>query len=1317
MLCEPFRYSVPEEKKAGSMVANVLKDLKVDVKELSARRAQLISKSSRQDFQLDPHSGNIILRDKIDREALCGLTDPCTLFSEIVLENPLQVFTIEVQVEDVNDNSPTFSQNQFLFEIPEQTPINARFPLETAHDLDKGENAIQNYIISTSEYFKLDVQSQNDGSKYAELLLAKPLDREVIPQFILTLEAVDGGIPRRTGTTQIIIDILDNNDNVPQFEQAVYKVQLMENSHPGSLVAKVEATDKDIGSNARIIYTFSQAPADVLQSFSLNNHTGEITLAGKIDYEINSKYQLSIKATDGGGLSTYCKVLVDIEDENDNAPEIVVSSITNPLPENSPPETVVVLFGIRDQDSGDNGRTTCNTDKNLPFILKLTENNYYQLVTQQPLDREQMSQYNITITATDQGSPRLTSMTVISIQLSDVNDNPPMFESSFYDLHLRENNIPGLLIGSVHAVDVDTEQNAKLTYWLLPGKIRDVPASSYISINSETGNLYAIRSVDYEDIQDFQVMVRAVDKGSPPLSSETMVRVLIRDENDNAPFILCPLQNSTSPSKELVPRGAETGYLVTKVVATDRDSGQNSWLSYQLLKATDPSLFAVGTQNGEVKTMRPVNIRDTFKHTLIVAVRDNGHPPQSVSATLRILLVDGFSDPYMKIMDNPKSEVPQEEDHTLTMYLIICLVAISSIFLLSVMVFIATKFQKRRKFIGSSHSASNLPVEPSLQDKCVDPNTGTPSQAFSYEVEATDLDLGSNALILYSFHQVPERINNLFNLNERTGEITVWGQIDYEKEKSYSMNIRATDGGGLPDHCKLLIDVEDVNDNPPEVSIISLTSFLKEDSPPDTVVAVFNIRDQDSGDNSKTVCSVEMNLPFVLKSTANNFYQLVLQSPLDRETVTEYNITITAIDCGSPRLTSTRLINVQISDVNDNPPLFEKPLYDMQIRENHIPGLLIGSVHAVDLDTKQNAKVTYSVLPGKGDGLLPTFISINSETGNLYALRSLDYEQIRGFRVTVRASDGGSPSLSSEVIVRIHIIDENDNAPFFLYPLQNNTSPCNELVPKSAEAGYLVTKVVAVDADSGQNSWLSYELLKATDPALFSIGVQNGEVKTRRALNERDTNKQRLVILVRDNGLPPQTSTALLNVLLVDGFSDPFLRRVDVSVQEPEEDKTLTKYLVICLAAVSFVFLVCIVVFIVVKILKKDPQSHFSAAVPHFPPASADAPENCADSQNGSLSRTYRYDVCLTGGSLSSEFRFLRPLFPVLSCPVGDVNIPGNHWTSSGPEDLSKEVAVNGRTKEVLGLMLKLAEVVGKLPWLLRLRLGSNKVAGASVSI
>ncbi|XP_026544521.1 protocadherin beta-16-like [Notechis scutatus] len=835
-MCESLRYSVPEEKKTGFLVANVLKDLKIDVKELSARKAKLVPKGSKEYFLLDLHSGNLILKDTIDREVLCGQNEPCILFSEIVLENPLVLHGIEVEVEDVNDNVPQFSKTEFLFEISEHIPTKTRFPLERAEDLDKGENNVQNYTLTPNEHFKLEVQTHTDGSKYAELILEKALDRETIPQITLILQAVDGGFPRRTGVVQIIIDILDANDNVPHFEQSVYKVQLMENSPPGLLVTKIAASDGDKDAYAHITYTFSQVPGNVLRTFNLNNHTGEITLVGKIDYEENSKYELNIKATDGGGLSAYCKVQVDIEDENDNAPEITLSSVINPIPEDSPPGIVVALFGVRDQDSGYNSRTVCNIDSNLPFILKSTKNNNYQLVTQQPLDREQMSQYNITIITTDQGSPSLTSMKIITIDISDVNDNPPEFERSFYDFHLRENNIPGLLIGLIHAIDLDAEQNAKVTYSLLFGKIREEPASSYISINSETGNLYAIRSVDYEDIQNFQVMVRAVDKGSPPLSSETMVRVLISDANDNVPFILCPLQNSTSPSNDLVPRGAETGYLVTKVVAVDRDSGQNSWLSYQLLKATDPSLFAVGTQNGEVKTMRPVNIRDSFKHTLIVVVRDNGHPPQSVSATLKILLVDGFSDPYMKIMDKPKGEVPQEGDHTLTMYLIICLVAISSIFLLSVMVFIATKFQKRRKFIGSSHSVSNFPVEQNVQENCGDRASDTYCQAYNYEI--------------------------------------------------------CLAGGSLNSEFR----------------------FLKPAFP------IFSMDPRNSTVSQDTKSHVKENELI----SQNNNYQLVTQQPLDREQMSQYNITIITTDQGSPSLTSMRIITIDISDVNDNPPEFER---------------------------------------------------------------------------------------------------------------------------------------------------------------------------------------------------------------------------------------------------------------------------------------------------------------------------------------------------------------------------------------------------------
>nr|XP_056718897.1 protocadherin beta-16-like [Euleptes europaea]XP_056722691.1 protocadherin beta-16-like [Euleptes europaea] len=731
-ICESFHYSVPEERKSGSLVANVLKDLKIDVKELSVRRPWLVSKSTKQYFQLDPHSGNVLLKDKIDREAVCGQNDPCVLLSEIVLENPLQVHRIEVEIEDVNDNSPQFSKKEFLLEIPEQTLTNTRFPVESAEDLDKGENAVQNYTLNHNDHFGLDVQSHPGGSKYAELVLQKPLDREKDPRLFLILSAVDGGTPKRTGTANIIIDVLDVNDNAPHFPQSLYNLKIMENTQPNTLVTKVEATDLDLGPNAEITYSFSQVPENVLRSFKLNKHTGELIVAGVIDYEENRNYAISIKATDGGGLSAYCKVIVEVEDRNDNAPEVTLTSLTSPLPEDSPPDTIVALFSTVDRDSGENGRTSCTIQANLPFMLKVAENNYYQLVTQQPLDRESVSEYNITITATDRGFPRLTSTRIINVQISDVNDNAPVFEKSTYEMQLQENNIPGLLIGLVQANDLDTEQNAKVTYSLLPGKVSSQPVSSYVSINSETGNLYAIRSLDYEQVKDFQVTVRAVDSGSPPLSFQVMVRVVIMDENDNAPFILYPLQNGTSPSNDLVPRGAEAGYLVTKVVAVDRDSGQNSWLSYELLKATEPGLFSVGAQNGEVKTMRPINKRDTLKQKLIIGVRDNGHPPQSTSATLSILLVDGFSDPYMKMVDIPKEEVVQEEDRNLTMYLVICLAVISFIFLVSVLVFIAIKIQKRRKFIETS--TLNFPVGPNFPEICGDVDAGSLSRAYNYEV-------------------------------------------------------------------------------------------------------------------------------------------------------------------------------------------------------------------------------------------------------------------------------------------------------------------------------------------------------------------------------------------------------------------------------------------------------------------------------------------------------------------------------------------------------------------------------------------------------
>nr|XP_042696680.1 protocadherin beta-1-like [Chrysemys picta bellii] len=689
---ETLRYAVTEETGSGSFVTNIAKDLGLKAEKLSARQARIISEGKKQYFQLDRSTGDLFIQEKIDREELCGQIDPCLVHFEILLHSPLQSYRAEVSVYDINDHSPVFLNNEFILKISESTMPGNRFLLESAQDLDVSNHSLQNYSISSNDYFQIYTRDRSDGRKYAELVLDKPLDREEKPEISFTLIAIDGGSPPRSGTARIRVMVLDINDNNPVFSRLLYKVQILENTPEDYLLATVSATDLDEGINGEISYSIIQNSEENRQTFKINPITGEIRLKRPLDFEDRENYEIDIQGMDGGGLSAHCKVLVELLDMNDNAPEVTITSLTSPIPENSQQGRVMALFSVRDRDSGDNGKTVCSIEDELPFTVRKVSKNSYSLVTESALDRERLSEYNITITAQDLGSPSLATAVTITVKISDINDNSPVFNEASYTMYIRENNGPGIKIGKVSAIDSDSEQNAKVTYSLLPAEVGGLLLLSYISINSENGNVYALRSMDYEQIREFQVTVRAADGGSPPLSSEVAVRVVIIDDNDNSPFILYPLQNSSSPANDLV----------TKVVAVDRDSGQNSWLSYRLLKATDPSLFTVGSQNGEIRTSRPLNERDSFKQKLLILTKDNGEPSLSTTATLNFLVVDGFSDAYMQIFEVPSEE---EKDNTLTTYLVIALAMISFIFLFSIVVFVIIKGCKMRNFSEKYNSA------------------------------------------------------------------------------------------------------------------------------------------------------------------------------------------------------------------------------------------------------------------------------------------------------------------------------------------------------------------------------------------------------------------------------------------------------------------------------------------------------------------------------------------------------------------------------------------------------------------------------------
>ncbi|XP_009462505.1 PREDICTED: protocadherin beta-4-like, partial [Nipponia nippon] len=691
----------------------------------------LAADAGRQHFRLDRGTGRLVVADRLDREELCGQSATCTLPFELLLANPLQFFRVEVAVQDVNDHSPVFPEERVTFKILETSNPGSRFPLEGARDLDVGSNSIQAYSISPdNEYFSVSFGSQSEDDKYVELVLEMPLDREEQAEVGFSLIAVDGGSPPRSGTTQIHIVVLDVNDNAPVFTEERYVAQVLENAPEGSVVISVVATDRDVGINGDITYQFSQAVGQSHLAFAIDPRSGEIKVTKPLDFEAAQNHELSVRATDGGGLSSICKVLVEVVDVNDNAPELVVNSFSSPLPENALPGTVVALFTVRDRDAGANGKITCALEDQLSFSLRPAYKNYYELVTVSTLDREETARYILTVTAADVGSPPLTTTQTFTVDISDVNDNAPVFNQTSYTMHVRENNAPTVLVGAVSAADADVGPNAKVTYSLAPAHPAEQPPCSCISVNSENGQVFVLRPLDYEQVKQMEVLVSASDAGSPRLSANVTVRLVVVDENDNAPLVLYPSQDSSPPSSELVPMSAEAGYLITKVVAVDADSGQNSWLSYHLLRATDPGLFVVGAQSGEVRLRRSVTERDTVKQKLVVLVRDNGQPPLSATAALSALLLSDFSD-----MRLPHSSLATEDNSgSLTTYLIISLVCVSLLFLTSTAAFVARKMCKRKELKGGRvvHGAGNL--QSGLADAAT---AGTLSHAYCYEINLT----------------------------------------------------------------------------------------------------------------------------------------------------------------------------------------------------------------------------------------------------------------------------------------------------------------------------------------------------------------------------------------------------------------------------------------------------------------------------------------------------------------------------------------------------------------------------------------------------
>uniref|UniRef100_G1PKG0 Protocadherin 10 n=1 Tax=Myotis lucifugus TaxID=59463 RepID=G1PKG0_MYOLU len=690
-----LHYTVQEEQEHGTFVGNIAEDLGLDITKLSARRFQTVPNSRTPYLDLNLETGVLYVNEKIDREQICKQSPSCVLHLEVFLENPLELFRVEIEVLDINDNPPSFPEPDLTVEISESATPGTRFPLESAFDPDVGTNSLRDYEITPNSYFSLDVQTQGDGNRFAELVLEKPLDREqqAVHRYVLT--AVDGGGGQRTGTALLTIRVLDSNDNVPAFDQPVYTVSLPENSPPGTLVIQLNATDPDEGQNGEVVYSFSSHISPrARELFGLSSRTGRLEVSS-LDYEESPVYQVYVQAKDLGpnAVPAHCKGAgAGCLDANDKR---AGRSASAPAP-----GTVVALFSVTDRDSEENGQVQCELLGDVPFRLKSSFKNYYTIVTEAPLDREADS-YTLTVVGPG-GEPSLSTSKSIQVQVSDVNDKRAFPPSRVYDV--TENNVPGAYIYAVSATDRDEGANAQLAYSILECQIQGMSVFTYVSINSENGYLYALRSFDYEQL--FHVEAR--DAGSSGAGGQRTVNILIVDQNDNAPAIVAPLpgRNGT-PAREVLPRSAEPGYLLTRVAAVDADDGENARLTYSIVRGNEMNLFRMDWRTGELRTARRVPAkRDPQRpYELVIEVRDHGQPPLSSTATLVVQLVDGAVEPQgggggggggSGEHQRPNRSGGGETSLDLTLILIIALGSVSFIFLLA-MIVLAVRCQKEKK--------------------------------------------------------------------------------------------------------------------------------------------------------------------------------------------------------------------------------------------------------------------------------------------------------------------------------------------------------------------------------------------------------------------------------------------------------------------------------------------------------------------------------------------------------------------------------------------------------------------------------------------
>lgn len=643
---EMLKYTISEGKREVPYIASVISD---------AGLADVYDRHLLQTFQFSvvtvkplsaeyftfKNLGELHQTRDIDRDTICPHQADCYIDMDIGIKpvEYFQLIKVRISLTDLNDNAPEFPQDEITVHISEMTSPGAVFAIPAAEDPDSGTNSIQKYsLLTRTNKFELkvnkDVES-NIQSETLQLVLKRKLDHENTAFYSLKLMAWDDGIPQKSGSVMINIQVDDANDNNPTFQNTTVTVTVPENVSNHTSIAQLHATDLDQGDNGKVTYSFSKVTQELYGDiFQIDAESGEVIVVGTVDYEDRSLYYLTVVAQDAAvsPLAAYAKVIIEVEDINDHSPQLTINAMTPDghiqIKENAPLGTFVAHVSVLDPDTGRNGEVTCVLDSHYFDIEKLY-NTELKVISTAVFDREVINEYNLSISCEDAGLPVQYSVTPITITITDENDYDPEFAAGSYDFNIQENNEMGAFITRLNATDLDIGDNANISYVLEMWE-----SSLFLQLDPLTGVVTANVQFDREMTNRFEFVVIAQDDGHPQRSASVTMTLTVEDVNDEAPkfrddnYIFWTYENQ------------DVGTEIGTVQAYDDDSSPHNKIVYELdSQSADSSLFDIDSNSGKITT-RQVLDREMQEHFNIIIIARDPDSDLEGSVDITVLVAD-----------------------------------------------------------------------------------------------------------------------------------------------------------------------------------------------------------------------------------------------------------------------------------------------------------------------------------------------------------------------------------------------------------------------------------------------------------------------------------------------------------------------------------------------------------------------------------------------------------------------------------------------------------------------------------------------------